>query len=62
MVGCIQVDTPHGPIQRFIPLRVCFSFQHLAIEVQATTVEHLELDVLMESLKKAGGANYGTGI
>lgn len=35
---------------------------NFAIEVLATEHEQLERDSIMDALKKAGGANYGTGV
>jgi len=36
--------------------------RNFAIEVQATEQDELEESSILEALKKAGGANYGTGV
>jgi len=36
-------------------------FQNFAIEIMASELEELEEDSIKDTLKKAGGANYGTG-
>jgi hypothetical protein len=41
---------------------MCCVLQNFAIEVLATEHEQLERDSIMDALKKAGGANYGTGV
>jgi hypothetical protein len=38
----------------------CF-FQSISIELQVSDPEELEFDYVLEEVKKAGGANYGTG-
>lgn len=38
------------------------SLQNFAVELQAETQLDLDLDIFMDALNRAGGANYGTGI
>ena len=37
-------------------------FQSFAVEIMANEPEEVEMDVVKDTLKKAGGANYGTGV
>lgn len=39
-----------------------FPIQNFAVELQAETQLDLDLDIFMDALNRAGGANYGTGI
>lgn len=36
--------------------------QNFAVELQAENQVDLDLDIFMDALNRAGGANYGTGI
>lgn len=36
--------------------------QNFAVELQAETQLDLDLDIFMDALNRAGGANYGTGV
>lgn len=36
--------------------------KNFAVELQAETQVDLDLDIFMDALNRAGGANYGTGI
>ena len=38
-----------------------FLFQNFAFEIQTNEIEELEYDYVVQELRKAGGANYGTG-
>ncbi|KAK2190915.1 hypothetical protein NP493_65g07065 [Ridgeia piscesae] len=36
-------------------------FQNFAVEIQTSDLDELEYDYVLQELRKAGGANYGTG-
>lgn len=40
----------------------CRTEQNFAVELQAETQLDLDLDIFMDALNRAGGANYGTGV
>ena len=43
-------------------LMLCMNVQNFAVEVLATEHDQLEKSSIVEEVKKAGGANYGTGV
>lgn len=46
----------------FISLYPLFSPQNFAVELQIESDAEMDIDLIKETLQKAGGANYGTGV